>query len=444
MACPGKSFFILVVMILVPASLQTGCNDPVQDHQVAPVRTEAEVELRARKIARDYGDPQELSYGIIDVTKSPYHADPTGQTDATGIIQQALNDARDTRSVCYLPEGRYLVSGTIEGVQGIIDWDHWPYGDPLIVNPYLSEASFEYPNVIMGTRGAGRAVIVLADEAPGFGDAENPRPVLYFWARAHRAVEEDPDRPAPSISFNQKIMNLDFDLGKGNPGAIAIDHRAAEGSTVEDVSIMATGAFAGIRNAPGSGGSMHGIRVTGGRYGLFMTGTQPAPLVSDLELTGQTEFAILFNARGPLTIVGARIRGAGIKGLPAYFNYDGALNLVDVSIELENRTRAIAVSRSVVLDNVWISHADTLVEVVDETVLEGDPGGTVRIRSFAMGARADYGELFDNKPWKDRIWVDQHPVAGPLASLEMAGAIPPGLISPHRYRVLPASSTRRW
>ena len=91
--------------------------------------------------------------------------------------------------------------------------------------------------------------------APGFGDAEHPRPLIYFWTRDHRATEEDPDRPGYSISFNQKIMNLDIDLGTGNPGAIGIDHRAAEGSTVEDITVYAEGAFAGIRNAPGSGRS---------------------------------------------------------------------------------------------------------------------------------------------------------------------------------------------
>ncbi len=429
---------LLFLFILIFTGSLITCRNTSMTGQDSIIRNVSDVEKSAAVIRMNYENDQGLSYGILDVTKSPYEADPTGESDATTALQQALKDARDTRSVCYLPAGRYLVSGTIEGIQGIVNWDEWPYGDPLITNPYLSEASFEYPNVIMGTRGKDRATIVLADHAPGFGDPDSPRPVIYFWARAHRAVEvEDLNRPAPSISFNQKIMNLDFDLGAGNPGAIAIDHRAAEGSTVEDVYIRAYGAFAGIRNAPGSGGSMHGIRVEGGRYGLYVSGSQPSPLVSDLELTGQTEYAVWFNARGPLTLVGARIRGAGIRGVMPDHNYDGALNLVDVCIELENHTKAVQAARSIVMDNVWIRDADTLAEVVNEAVLAGDPGGIVHVRFYAAGARADYDEFIDNKPWKDALWVDREKQEDPVALTEKAGEIPAGLTDIHRYRVLP-------
>lgn len=47
----------------------------------------------------------------FDVTKAPYHADPTGQTDATAAIQKALDDAADVGGgVVYLPAGTYRLS----------------------------------------------------------------------------------------------------------------------------------------------------------------------------------------------------------------------------------------------------------------------------------------------------------------------------------------------
>ena len=58
---------------------------------------------------------------LIDVTKSPYNADKTGTTDATPAIQDAINAAQ-SNDVVYLPEGTYLVNGSIylqynQGVQ---------------------------------------------------------------------------------------------------------------------------------------------------------------------------------------------------------------------------------------------------------------------------------------------------------------------------------------
>ncbi|WP_178019506.1 discoidin domain-containing protein [uncultured Paenibacillus sp.] len=47
----------------------------------------------------------------INVTKSPYRADPTGRTDATHAIQQAIDDAEASGGgVVYLPKGTYRVT----------------------------------------------------------------------------------------------------------------------------------------------------------------------------------------------------------------------------------------------------------------------------------------------------------------------------------------------
>lgn len=47
----------------------------------------------------------------IDVTKAPYHADSTGNTDATAAIQQAIDDAASRGGgVVYLPKGTYRVA----------------------------------------------------------------------------------------------------------------------------------------------------------------------------------------------------------------------------------------------------------------------------------------------------------------------------------------------
>lgn len=403
------------------------------------IRTVSQVQARGREIVERYADRGLAEMGFLDITKAPYYADPTGKRDATQAIQQAIDDARDARLVTYLPAGRYLVSDTIEGIVGVVRWDDWPYEG--WADPWEAEASFEYPCVLMGAREGKRATIVLADHAPGFGDPNRPKPVLYFWARSMQVPGrpvQDPNVPQPNINFNQKILSLDFDLGAGNAGAVAIDHRGAEGASIEDIHIDARDAFAGIRHAPGSGGAMHGITVCGGRYGLYLTGSQPSPLVSDLRLAGQTEASILASTRGPLTIVGALIRGTGIRGQKPWPHWDGALNVVDSVIELSAPGPAILMQRSVVPSNVWTRNAAEVIRVDDNAPVHGAADGWTHVQLYAAGGRVQYAKELGGKTWRDTIWTDGRQRDEPLVEVGRLEREPPStLLRQHRLPPCP-------
>jgi hypothetical protein len=51
--------------------------------------------------------------GSISVTASPYNADPTGATDATQAIQNAVNDGKSQGKTVWIPQGTYLVTSHI-------------------------------------------------------------------------------------------------------------------------------------------------------------------------------------------------------------------------------------------------------------------------------------------------------------------------------------------
>ncbi len=52
-----------------------------------------------------------IKKNIIDITKSPYHADNSGKIDVTNLIQQAIDDAsKQGGGVIFFPEGEYAVS----------------------------------------------------------------------------------------------------------------------------------------------------------------------------------------------------------------------------------------------------------------------------------------------------------------------------------------------
>ncbi len=374
-----------------------------------PIRSVSEVTERAAEIRGSYSAPELIDLGYLDVTLPPYSADNTGKEDVTRILQQAMFDARDSQVVCYLPAGDYLVSDTLEGIVGVVQWDEWHYGD---ANPFEAEASFEYPTLLMGdTRGVGRARLILADHADGFDDEDNPKPVLYFWARAMQSLppKEDPNNSQSNINFNQKIISLDIVLGD-NPGAAGVRHRGAEGSTVEDVSVDATHAFAGFYNAPGSGGSMHGLKVKGGKYGVFLDGTQPSPLLNDIELIDQREASIYGHHRGPLTLVGALIRGKGILGTTDSIFFEGMYNIIDSVIELDEPHTALVSHRAAVIRNTYIFNAKTVLKLKGEPGIEGAPGKWLHIENFASGTEFEYTEDAGGHEWQDTVWREKEEI----------------------------------
>ncbi|MHB8900158.1 MAG: glycosyl hydrolase family 28-related protein [Thermoguttaceae bacterium] len=405
--------------------------------QADPIRTESDVIAAGRAAVARYEDRHLVSLGFLDVTKAPYNADAAGKIDATVAIQRAINDARDAQLVCLLPPGRYLVSDTIQGVIGVVNWDDWPYEGHA--DPWVAEASFHYPCLLMGAPGTSRSTIVLQNSAPGFGDPDSPKPVLYFWARSMQSFgSRDPDTPQPNINFNQKILHLNIDLGRGNPGAIGVDHRGAEGATVEDVRIDAGGAFAGIRHAPGSGGAMHGITVSGGRYGLYLPGTQPSPLVSDVTLRGQSEAAIYYRSRGPLTLVGAEIEGTGIHVEGLSGPWDGALSVIDSFFRIQDGSGAVVSDRSVVLDNVWFENVAVIAQVAGHPPVRGNTEGWTHVGRYVAGAKVSFPKPLGVEPRHDAVWVDRKELSEPLLDKTESRQGPP--IDPagrHRFPSFP-------
>jgi len=429
----SKPISITILTILAVACV------PQLPNQDALTRTVSQVNRTGEKAISAYADPKLAEYGILDVTLSPYNADPTGKIDATTSIQQALKDARDARLITYLPAGRYLVSNTITGIQGTVDWDEWHYDG--FADPWVGTASFEYPNVIIGPSSGGRAVIVLADNTVGFNDPGNPKLVIYFWSRMEYG-NVDKNKTQPNINFNQKIIDIDFELGKNNPGAIAINHQGAEGSVIEDVHIIADGAFAGIQNAPGSGGAIHGVSVTGGKYGFYfrnkdsgLRASQPSPVVSSVILKNQTESAILYDGRGPLTIVGALIEGSGIiSDCPQAANGNGAMNIIDAVIRLKKDEPAISGNHSVVIQNVYIENARVAVKVREQPELAGNQEGWVHIKECVIPGTNKSHPLAGSKIRTDDIWVDGKRVSEiPSIVTNESPSDPDGLVIRHDW-----------
>jgi hypothetical protein len=238
-----------------------------------------------------------LPLGLVDVTAEPFRADPTGQTDATVPIRQAMEEARRRKAAVFFPTGVYLVSDTLE----------------YCFDRAASRKGKDSPCVLIGSRqGPDRPKLHLAPNAPGYQDVQRPKMVLHIWARS----PQDADVAQPIISMNQIVLNLDIEIGAGNPGAVAIHHDAAQGSGIEDVTIQLGDGLAGVVGLQAGGGGTHNVTVIGGSYGIDASDCRAtAPTVSGVTLIGQRISALRYNGLETLSLVGAHIVGpAEAKG----------------------------------------------------------------------------------------------------------------------------------
>ncbi|MCD8481194.1 MAG: glycoside hydrolase family 55 protein [Verrucomicrobia bacterium] len=175
--------------------------------------------------------------------------------------------------------------------------------------------------------------------------------------------------------YSQAVISLDFKIGAGNNGAVALRMQGAEGCTIEDVRIdMTEGGHTGIWGIPGSGGATHGVTIIGGVIGIDTRtrtlgggGSQPSPLVTGSTFINQSERAVEATARGSLVMVGCHFE----RTMPGPFfrlqrhwvgqPFDASFQVIDSTIVYQSYAASNtvldmtgAVGRSFYFDNVYV------------------------------------------------------------------------------------------
>jgi hypothetical protein len=253
-----------------------------------------------------------IADGRIDVTKPPFNADPGGAKDVTKAINEAIYFARHHKLAVWFPAGRYRVSDTLGAVSGWFDERSFK------LLPY----SEVWPCVLMGPSEGGRAVLVLDNNAPGFSDPRKPKTVLQFGARVYNNPSEARKRTdnGAAVLYNSMLRNIDIEIGTGNPGAIALDLRGAEGSNVQDCTLRVGDGYAGFMGGLGSGGYQCGVTIEGGRFGMI---AQPreTPVLVGFHFIDQSECALTYSDRGALSAVGCSFKSR--HPIPFIQHHDG-------------------------------------------------------------------------------------------------------------------------
>jgi sugar lactone lactonase YvrE len=207
-----------------------------------------------------------------------------GKADDSAAIQAAMDKAASDREegIVFIPQGRYRVTRTI----------------------------YVWPAVRVIGWGAKRPVFVLGDNTPGYGSGVAAM-VIFAGFRPGAGASSRPERPGfrvpfpppdsvppnPNIAdanpgtFYSAMSNIDFEIGKGNEGAVAIRFHGAQHDYLSHMDFHIGSGLAGLHQVANEA---EDLRFFGGRYGILAEKPSPAWQFTLLDsvFDGQREAAI--------------------------------------------------------------------------------------------------------------------------------------------------------
>jgi len=217
----------------------------------------------------------------VYLERGSFGAVADGNADDTAAIQAAIDRVQETtgEGVVFVAEGKYRISRTIHLWTGIR---------------------------LIGY-GAHRPVFVLGANTPGYQEGHEflgtGRYMLQFASR--RPAAGEPVVDANEFTFYSGIGNIDFEIGAGNPAAIAVRFHVAQHSFLQHMRFTVGDGRAAIEDV---GNGAIDLQIEGGDYGIISVRTSPAWqfLLMDSSFTGQRRAAIHTQEVG-MTLVRDRI-----------------------------------------------------------------------------------------------------------------------------------------
>jgi len=338
--------------------------------------------LLAGPLAAEPAFPSDSS--IVNVRD--YGAKGDGKADDTQAIRAALEAARVDQGkawwpsrMVYFPAGIYRVSDTIakRDEQG----------------RYLASMALFGESV-------DSVHIKLDDNAPGFGDPKQGKPVFYtssmLLGGAPGAGGKDYlGKGEGNDAYGNYIDGMTIDVGRGNPGATAIDFLASNSGAIRHVRVVAAAGSGRIgismdRKWPGPLLLMD-VRVEGFAVGISVSQREYGVTFEDVSLSGQTDIA-LRNDGNSLAMRNIRIETAAvaIQNKAA----DGLIAIDRLAIALQAPTALWIDNRGyLTVKGVTVSASGERAKPLDRNMVtpgstaDGAYFGALRLADFDAGWR---------------------------------------------------------
>jgi hypothetical protein len=204
----------------------------------------------------------------VYLNRQDFGAQADGEADDSDALQHAIDRVQETthHGLVFVPEGRYRLTRTIHVWAGIR---------------------------LIGY-GINRPVFILSPNTPGYQEGSNRSMV---WFTDERTPDGQAIADASEFTFFSAISNIDFEIGEGNPAAVAIRFNVAQHSFVSHANFHLGSARAAIEQV---GNQASDIHIDGGQFGIITGKTSPAWqfLLMDSTFHGQQIAAIQTHEAG--------------------------------------------------------------------------------------------------------------------------------------------------
>jgi len=323
----------------------------------------------------------------IYLTPDNFDISPDGDGDDSEAIQEAINKVEDSFNfgIVFIPEGQYQISKTIYIWKGIR---------------------------LIGY-GKNRPVFVLEEDTPGYQDGDGKYMIQFA---SDKPREGRPIRDANPGTFYSAISNINFQIKKGNPAAIAIRSYFAQHCYIAHVDFYIGDGRAGVEKV---GNEIDDCRFFGGDYGIITTkpSTSWPFLLIDSHFEGQWKAAIS-TEEGGLTLVRNQF-----KNVPSAIvvNPDRAEELFLTDCRFENISGpAVVISdeynarAQYNLKNVLCKNVPVLAAFRKSGKQVKGPADIYEVQDFCHGLQiADLGQTPEIKTTYEMTLLDDAPAPVP-------------------------------
>jgi sugar lactone lactonase YvrE len=349
-----------------------------------------------------------------DDSKAIYLDAPAANADSSAALQAAIDKAAGTgrEGIVFVAAGRYTLTRTI----------------------------YIWPGVRLIGYGATRPVFVLPPQTPGFQKGMGVMVMFTGLApneptRAGGPIAFPPPGSVPPSdhvadanpnTFYSAITNIDFEIGNGNPAAVAVRFHVAQHAFLTHMDFHIGSGLAALYQIGNEGEDLH---FYGGRYAILTEKTSPAWQFTLIDSTfeGQLESAIREHEAG-LTLIRDSFRNVP-TAIDLDPGYPDQLWVKDSRFEnITGPTVIISLEQSplteIGFENAILSNAPTFAKLRESGKTVPGKGTLYQVKTF------NYGLIVPGEGQMGKIGMQYEAI--PLAS--MPARLPTAI------RALPPSS----